>query len=96
MSARDAYEHINEQDEATVQSFVNRLEFRGKDATFSRYRDEYLDKLRLSPSATVLDLGCGTGVLARAIAARAGFTGRITGVDQSPVQRCERRSCTGG
>ena len=38
----------------------------------------------LPPTATVLDLGCGTGVVARAIAARDGFDGTVTGVDQSP------------
>jgi ubiquinone/menaquinone biosynthesis C-methylase UbiE len=85
MGARDVYEHINEQDDATVGSFVNRLEFRSKDATFSQFRDEYLDRIQLAPSATVLDIGCGTGVLARALAARPAFTGRVVGIDQSPV-----------
>ena len=32
----------------------------------------------------MLDLGCGTGVVTRAIAARDGFTGTVTGIDQSP------------
>jgi ubiquinone/menaquinone biosynthesis C-methylase UbiE len=85
MSARDAYEFINEQDEDTLGSFVDRLEFRARDANFCRFRDDYLDRLDLAPSATVLDIGCGTGVLARALALRDGFSGRITGVDQSPV-----------
>jgi ubiquinone/menaquinone biosynthesis C-methylase UbiE len=85
MAARDAYEFINEQDAGTVGSFVNRLEFRAKDPTFCRFRDDYLDRLNLAPAATVLDIGCGTGVLARALALRDGFSGRITGLDQSPV-----------
>ncbi len=33
--------------------------------------------------AAVLDLGCGTGVVARALAARDGFAGTVTGIDQS-------------
>jgi SAM-dependent methyltransferase len=84
MSARDVYEFINEQDEATVQSLVNRLEFRGRDATFSQYRDAYLDRMGLPEAAAVLDVGCGTGVLARALARRPGFAGPISAVDQSP------------
>jgi predicted TPR repeat methyltransferase len=36
----------------------------------------------LAPGAHVLDLGCGTGVVTRALAGR---VGRVTGVDQSPV-----------
>ena len=85
MATRDAMEFMNEQDDATLQRFIERFEFRGKDPTFVAYREAYLDQLELSPSATVLELGCGTGVVARALASRAGFSGPITGVDQSPV-----------
>ena len=85
MNARDAFRFINELDEATVRGFIARLEFRGHDPTFARWRDAYLDKLALAPAAAVLDLGCGTGVVARAVARRAGFAGRVVGVDQSPI-----------
>ena len=85
MSARDAYEHINEQDETTVRSFANRLEFRAKDPTFCRFRDDYLGRLPLTSAMAILDIGCGTGVLARALAARPDLTAPITAVDQSPV-----------
>ena len=82
MTARDAMEFINEQDDATLERFIQRLEFRGRDPTFVGYRDAYLDAMDLAPGAHVLDLGCGTGVVTRALAGR---VGRITGVDQSPV-----------
>jgi SAM-dependent methyltransferase len=85
MATRDAMEFINEQDEATLQRFIQRFEYRGKDPTFIAYREAYLDELDLAPSAAVLELGCGTGVVARALAGRAGFSGPITAVDQSPV-----------
>ena len=81
---RDAMQFINEQDTATLERFIQRLEYRGTDPTFTAYRDAYLELLELPPTAAVLDLGCGTGVVARAIAARDGFTGTVTGVDQSP------------
>ena len=46
--------------------------------------EAYLDKLDLT-QACVLDVGCGTGVAARAIARRRGFAGSTTGVDHSPA-----------
>jgi ubiquinone/menaquinone biosynthesis C-methylase UbiE len=48
------------------------------------YRDAYLEVMDMPAAAEVVELGCGTGVVARAIAARDGFAGRVTGVDQSP------------
>jgi SAM-dependent methyltransferase len=85
MTTRDAMQFINEQDEATLDRFIARLEFRGTDPTFVGYREAYLELVDLPPTAAVLDLGCGTGVVARAIAARDGFEGTVTAVDQSPV-----------
>ena len=85
MSARDPYRFLSELEETTIQSLVNRLESRGKDPTFARLLDEYLDKLPSVSSVQVLDLGCGTGVAARALARRKGFSGQITGVDHGPV-----------
>jgi ubiquinone/menaquinone biosynthesis C-methylase UbiE len=80
---RDAMQFINEQDAATVERFIERLEFRAKDPTFVGYREELLDLIDVPPAAAVLDLGCGTGVVTRAIAARDGFAGSVTGIDQS-------------
>ena len=84
MTARDAFRFINDLDDATVEVIAQRLEFRGRDPAFTRWREEYLDRLSLTPSARVLDLGCGTGVLTRAIALRPGFAGQVAGQDQSP------------
>src|SRR5262245_25102098 len=85
MTARDAMEFINEQDGATLERFVERLEFRGRDPTFVGYRQAYVQKMALAPSAVVLDLGCGTGVVARALAAASGSAGRVIGIEQSPT-----------
>jgi ubiquinone/menaquinone biosynthesis C-methylase UbiE len=81
---RDAMQFINEQNAATLERFIERLEFRAKDPTFTAYREAYLKVMDLPRTAAVLDLGCGTGVVTRAIAARDGFAGTVTGVDQSP------------
>jgi SAM-dependent methyltransferase len=83
MRARDAMEFINEQSEATLERFAERLEFRGRDPVFVGYRDAYVERMGLAPSADILELGSGTGVVARALAGRAGFTGRVTGIEQS-------------
>jgi SAM-dependent methyltransferase len=83
LQVRDAMQFVNEQDPATRERFIERLELRGKDPTFVAYREAYLELIDLPRTATVLDLGCGTGVVARAIAARDGFAGTVTGIDLS-------------
>ena len=72
-----------EQDPATIERFVARLELRGKDPTFVTYRESYVDAMSLPRTAAVLEVGCGTGVVCRAIASRDGFAGTVTGIDQS-------------
>lgn len=43
-----------------------------------------VDAAHLSTGERVLDVACGTGVVARAAAARVGVTGGVTGVDLNP------------
>ena len=81
----DAMQFVNDQDATTIERFIDRLEFRGGDPTFVGYRDAYLDLLDLAGATTVLDVGCGTGVVARSIAARDDFDGTVVGIDQSPA-----------
>jgi ubiquinone/menaquinone biosynthesis C-methylase UbiE len=98
VQARDAMQFINEQDAATLQRFIERLEFRAKDPTFVAYREAYLKLIDLPHAAAVLDLGCGTGVVTRAIAARDRFAGTVTGIDQSPefIAAAERLAADAG
>ena len=98
MQARDAMQFINEQNAATLERFIERLEFRAKDPTFLAYRDAYLKLIDMSGAAAVVDLGCGTGVVTRALAARDGFAGTVTGIDQSPefIAAAERLAATDG
>jgi hypothetical protein len=42
VQAGDAMQFVNEQDAATLERFIERLELRGKDRTFVAYRDAYL------------------------------------------------------
>jgi ubiquinone/menaquinone biosynthesis C-methylase UbiE len=49
-----------------------------------RLRDAILDRARLIPGETMLDIGCGTGTLAIAARRRLGPAGKVFGVDASP------------
>lgn len=83
MSPVDPYAMTDRLDDALIQVVVTRLEARGKHPVFARMLQDYLDAMRIDTAKTVLDMGCGTGVAARAIARRRGFSGRITGIDLS-------------
>lgn len=50
-------------------------------AIFGRWAPYMVDAARVSSGERVLDVGCGTGVLARAAADRVGVEGQITGLD---------------
>jgi ubiquinone/menaquinone biosynthesis C-methylase UbiE len=81
---RDAMQFVNDQDSPTLERFIERLELRGKDPTFVGYREAYLQLIDLPHTSEVLEIGCGSGVVTRAIAAHDGFAGTVTGIDQSP------------
>ncbi len=50
-------------------------------ALFGQFPERVLDAVGLEPGDDVLDVGCGTGVLARAAARRLPTSGSVTGVD---------------
>ena len=85
MASRDIYRFINDLSDEVIQRIIERLEFRRQDQTFRGWLEVYLDKMALPSSASVLTIGCGTGVEARILATRPGFSGRIVGLDQSPA-----------
>jgi SAM-dependent methyltransferase len=70
-------------DEQTLSIMTARLEDRGRHPLFARVIDEYLTKLALVGSEAILDLGCGTGMAARAIARYPKVSGPITAIDIS-------------
>jgi len=81
MGTVDVYRITDELDDATLDVLVTRLEVRGKHPRFGQMMREYFDAMAIDSAGSVLDLGCGTGVASRAIARRAGFSGRVTGID---------------
>src|SRR4051812_18587433 len=71
-------------DEQTLAAIAERLEARGRHQFTARVIDEYMAGLIQSEADTVLDIGCGTGVVARAIARRPAMKGKVTAIDISP------------
>ena len=50
-------------------------------ALFRQWAGRVLDAIQIQPGDRVLDVACGTGVLAREAAARVGAKGKVTGID---------------
>ncbi len=54
-------------------------------AMFGEWAAYLVDAAGIAPGQTVLDVACGTGVVARAAAARVGERGKVVGVDLNPA-----------
>lgn len=85
MTSFDPFGRTDRLDDTMLEALVVRFEARGKHPRFSAMLREYVEAMNISNTARVLDIGCGTGLAARAIARRPGFSGKITGVDLSPT-----------
>ena len=53
-------------------------------AEMAEWTERVLDAAEVSPGDRVLDVACGTGILARTAAARVGSRGYVAGVDPAP------------
>lgn len=84
MSTADPFGRRDTLDDSMLEALVVRFEARGKNPRFSQMLQEYLDAMHIDDAGVVLDMGCGAGLAARAIARRPGFSGSVTGVDLSP------------
>jgi ubiquinone/menaquinone biosynthesis C-methylase UbiE len=79
----DAYGITDKLDDETLQVLVDRLEARARHPPFMAMLTQYLDVMGIDSAERVLDVGCGAGVAARAIAHRPDFRGRVTAIDLS-------------
>jgi ubiquinone/menaquinone biosynthesis C-methylase UbiE len=53
-------------------------------ALFGQWAPVVADAAQIEPGQRVLDVGCGTGILAREVASRVGPGGRLVGIDPNP------------
>jgi SAM-dependent methyltransferase len=73
--------------EPTLQSQIdaaNAYEALFVPALFAQWASRVADAARLRPGQRVLDVACGTGVVAREVASRVGSAGYVAGIDASP------------
>lgn len=80
----DAYSIITELAPAVVDQLATAMDTSAADPQHARMVDDYLRALDPPPSARVVEIGCGTGAIARLIAARPGIA-EVVGVDPSPI-----------
>lgn len=84
MPTMDVFSVTDRLDDSMLDVMIERLETRGAHPRFVAMMADYLEAMAIDDAGEVLDLGCGTGVVARTIAKRPDFSGRVTGVDLSP------------
>ena len=77
----DPYRDIDAQPD--TDQFIASLEARGRTPSQRRLRQRFLRFIPIRSGQHVLEVGCGTGVVLRDIAALVGSRGRALGVDQS-------------
>jgi ubiquinone/menaquinone biosynthesis C-methylase UbiE len=80
----DVYASIETADEAVQERLADVLELRAADAAQHAMLEDYLGDLPLPDGARVLEVGCGTGAVARTLAVLPGV-GEVVGLDPSRV-----------
>jgi ubiquinone/menaquinone biosynthesis C-methylase UbiE len=93
LPTRDPYAHIADADEATAARLAERFEIRASDPRQHRLWRDVLARVPAVDGARVLEVGCGTGIIAEKLAELPGVA-EVTGVDPSPyfVERARRRA----
>ena len=90
----DIYTQITTQPKEALTRISQVLELRAGDPQQRRMREHYFARISFAKNARVLEVGCGTGAVARALADWPGV-GEVVGVDPSPtlLQRARELSC---
>jgi len=79
----DPYIDPDSQTQAAVEAMASRLEARGKHTTFLQMIENYGNSLPKDKELSVLDLGCGTGVVIRQFAKMLHPASKLHGADVS-------------
>jgi ubiquinone/menaquinone biosynthesis C-methylase UbiE len=80
----DPYAAIARADETLQARLADVLEVRAADPQQRAMLNAYLSEIELPNAGAVLDVGCGTGAVTRALAAMRG-AGEVIGLDPSPI-----------
>jgi arsenite methyltransferase len=91
----DVYAVITEVDEAVVDQVADAIEVSAADPQHREMVADYLTDLALGDDARVLEIGCGTGAIARTLAGWPGV-GAVLGVDPSPLLLAKARELSAG
>jgi ubiquinone/menaquinone biosynthesis C-methylase UbiE len=81
----DMWQGIATVDVERAREICARLELRARSEDEVAARAAYLDLLAVAPGERVLDVGCGSGVVTRAVARRVAPDGMAVGLDPSPA-----------
>jgi SAM-dependent methyltransferase len=82
--------------EASARSHADAYERLAVPALFAGWAASLVDLVSPAPGAHVLDVGCGTGIVARTVAARAGPGGRVEATDSDPAMLEVAREVSAG
>jgi ubiquinone/menaquinone biosynthesis C-methylase UbiE len=80
----DVYATIGQAEESVQELLADVLELRAADLQQRAMLEDYLHHLPLSAGARVLEIGCGTGAVTRALAAHPAVS-EVVGLDPGPV-----------
>jgi len=90
----DVYAAITEAEPAIVERLADVLELRASDPQQRSLRQAYLSRLTLAEGARVLEVGCGTGPIARALAENRRL--QVVGLDPSATMLERARALSAG
>ena len=89
----DVYSVITTVEPAVVARVADAMETRAADPQHRAMVAAYLGDLDLADGAQLLEIGCGTGAIARVLAASPGV-GEVLGVGASPIMLTRARELT--
>jgi ubiquinone/menaquinone biosynthesis C-methylase UbiE len=91
----DVYASITEADPDTQERLADVIEGRAADPRQRAMMRAYLAEIEFPPEARVLEIGCGTGAVTRALAQWPGVAAAV-GIDPSPVFVARARALSSG
>jgi ubiquinone/menaquinone biosynthesis C-methylase UbiE len=80
----DIYASVRDVPRSTLESIASILEIRAADPQQVAMRTDYLASIQLPPATRVLEVGCGTGPVTRALA-KSFPNSAVLGIDPSPL-----------